>query len=100
MAITWLLYIGVRRRACARNNVMVVIKLLVSALASGSGAMHVDPCDVQAVRAERLARHPPGRGNRVLRLHRVRRMSTAAEETKNPQRNMPIGISAASASAR
>ena len=52
---------------------MVVIKLLAL------GAVHrrrrdaPQPGELHAVRAERLHRHPSGRGDRVLRLHRLRR---------------------------
>ena len=35
--------------------------------------MHIDAGQLRPVRAERLHGHPPGRGDRVLRLHRVRR---------------------------
>ena len=31
------------------------------------------PAELDALRPERLARHPPGRGDRLLRLHRLRR---------------------------
>ena len=72
LLITWLLYIGVRESARA-NNIMVVVKLLVLGLFVVLGAMHIDTGQLHAVRAERLARHPPGRGDRLLRLHRLRR---------------------------
>src|SRR5215218_4681915 len=44
LAITCLLYIGVRESSRA-NNVMVVVKLLVLALFVGLGAMHIDPAN-------------------------------------------------------
>src|SRR5687767_6202184 len=42
LAITWLLYIGVRESSRA-NNAMVVVKLLVLTLFVVLGAMHIDP---------------------------------------------------------
>jgi APA family basic amino acid/polyamine antiporter len=91
LAITWLLYLGVRESARA-NNAMVVVKLLVLGLFVVLGAMHVDP-----------ANYKPFAPNGWLGIHQgaaivffayigFDAISTAAEETKNPQRNMPIGI--------
>ena len=40
---------------------------------SWSGLHAHQPGELHAVRAERLRGHPPGRGDRVLRLHRLRR---------------------------
>ena len=40
----------------------------------------------------RLERHRARRRRDLLRLHRIRRGVTAAQEAKNPQRDMPIGI--------
>ena len=91
MAITWLLYLGVKESTRA-NNVMVVVKLMVLGLFIGLGAMHIDP-----------ANYRPFAPNGWLGIHQgaaivffayigFDAISTAAEETKNPQRNMPIGI--------
>ena len=72
MFITWLLLRGARESSRA-NNVMVMIKLLAL------GALHrrrrhaPHAGQLRAVRAERVHGHPPGRRDRVLRLHRVRR---------------------------
>jgi basic amino acid/polyamine antiporter, APA family len=91
MAITWLLYIGVKESTRA-NNVMVVVKLLVLSLFIVLGAMHIDP-----------ANYKPFAPNGWIGIHQgaaivffayigFDAISTAAEETKNPQRNMPVGI--------
>jgi APA family basic amino acid/polyamine antiporter len=91
MVITWLLYVGVRESVRA-NNVMVVIKLVVLGLFVAVGAMHIDP-----------AHYVPFAPNGWRGIHQgaaivffayigFDAISTAAEETKNPQRNMPIGI--------
>ena len=72
MLITWLLLRGARESATA-NTIMVVIKLLVLALFIGVGVDEHQPGQLHAVCAERVHRHPSGRGDRVLRLHRLRR---------------------------
>src|SRR5688500_6582876 len=48
LAITWLLYVGVRESSRA-NNVMVVVKLLVLGLFVTLGAMHVDPANYRQI---------------------------------------------------
>jgi APA family basic amino acid/polyamine antiporter len=91
LAITCLLYIGVKESTRA-NNIMVVVKLLVLGLFVGLGAMHINPDN-----------YVPFAPNGWLGIHQgaaivffayigFDAISTAAEETKDPQRNMPIGI--------
>jgi APA family basic amino acid/polyamine antiporter len=91
LLITWLLLLGVKESARA-NNIMVVIKLLVLALFVVVGTLHVD-----------MANYRPFAPNGWKGIHQgaaivffayigFDAISTAAEETKNPQRNMPIGI--------
>ena len=72
MLITWLLLRGARESATA-NNIMVVIKLMALALFIAVGATHLHAGELPPVRAQRLHRHPSGRRDRVLRLHRLRR---------------------------
>jgi basic amino acid/polyamine antiporter, APA family len=90
-AITVLLMQGAKESTRA-NNIMVVLKLLVLALFVIVGAMHIDP-----------ANYKPFAPNGFLGIHQgaaivffayigFDAISTAAEETKNPQRNLPIGI--------
>jgi basic amino acid/polyamine antiporter, APA family len=91
LAVTWLLYIGVRESTRA-NNIMVVVKLVVLAIFIVLGATHID-----------MANYTPFAPNGWRGIHQgaaivffayigFDAISTAAEETKNPQRNMPIGI--------
>jgi APA family basic amino acid/polyamine antiporter len=91
LAVTWLLYIGVRESARA-NNIMVAVKLVVLTVFIVLGATHID-----------MANYTPFAPNGWRGIHQGARssssptsastpISTAAEETKNPQRNMPIGI--------
>src|SRR5262249_11099316 len=89
--ITWLLILGVRESASV-NNMMVAIKLAVLALFVFIGVQHID-----------VRNYPPFAPNGFRGIHQgaaivffayigFDAISTAAEETRNPQRNMPLGI--------
>src|SRR4051812_32766423 len=91
MLITWLLLLGVRESARA-NNIMVAVKLVVLTLFIVMGMTHIN-----------TATYPPFAPNGFKGIHQGAAIvffayigfdpiSTAAEETKNPQRNLPIGI--------
>lgn len=91
MLITWLLLRGARESATA-NTVMVLIKLAVLALFVAVGASHIT-----------MANYTPFAPNGFTGIHQGAALvffayigfdaiSTAAEETRNPQRNLPIGI--------
>jgi basic amino acid/polyamine antiporter, APA family len=91
MAITWLLYIGVRESARA-NNIMVVVKLLVLGFFVVLGGMHIDPANYRPFAPNGWAGIHQGAAIVFFAYIGFDAISTAAEETKNPQRNMPIGI--------
>src|SRR5687767_12233914 len=91
LAITWLLYIGVRESVRA-NNVMVVVKLLVLGLFVGLGAMHIDTANYTPFAPNGWRGIHQGAAIVFFAYIGFDAISTAAEETKNPQRNMPIGI--------
>ncbi len=91
MLITWLLYVGVRESARA-NNIMVVVKLLVLALFVIVGAMHIDPANYKPFAPNGWRGIHQGAAIVFFAYIGFDAISTAAEETKNPQRNMPIGI--------
>jgi APA family basic amino acid/polyamine antiporter len=91
LGITALLYIGVRESARA-NNVMVVIKLLVLALFVGLGAWHINPENFTPFAPNGWQGIHQGAAIIFFAYIGFDAISTAAEETKNPQRNMPIGI--------
>ena len=91
MAVTWLLYIGVRESARA-NNVMVVVKLLVLGFFVVLGGMHIDPANYKPFAPNGWAGIHQGAAIVFFAYIGFDAISTAAEETKNPQRNMPIGI--------
>jgi APA family basic amino acid/polyamine antiporter len=91
MAITWLLYIGVRESARA-NNIMVVVKLLVLALFVIAGAMNIDPANYKPFAPNGWRGIHQGAAIVFFAYIGFDAISTAAEETKDPQRNMPRGI--------
>lgn len=91
LAITWLLYIGVKESVRA-NNIMVVVKLLVLGLFVGLGAMYIDPANYKPFAPNGWTGIHQGAAIVFFAYIGFDAISTAAEETKNPQRNMPIGI--------
>ena len=91
MLITWLLYIGVKESVRA-NNIMVVVKLLVLGLFIVVGAMHIDPANYTPFAPNGWRGIHQGAAIVFFAYIGFDAISTAAEETKNPQRNMPIGI--------
>ena len=91
VAVTALLYIGVRESVRA-NNAMVVVKLIVLAVFVGLGAMHIDPANYKPFAPNGWAGIHQGAAIVFFAYIGFDAISTAAEETKNPQRNMPIGI--------
>jgi APA family basic amino acid/polyamine antiporter len=91
MAITWLLMRGVRESARA-NNIMVVIKLLVLGLFVVVGAMNIDTSNYVPFAPNGWRGIHQGAAIVFFAYIGFDAISTAAEETRNPQRNLPIGI--------
>jgi APA family basic amino acid/polyamine antiporter len=91
MLVTWLLVIGVKESARA-NAIMVGIKLAVLALFCIVGAMHVDPANYKPFAPNGFRGIHQGAAIVFFAYIGFDAISTAAEETKNPQRNMPRGI--------
>src|SRR5438034_418608 len=91
MAITWLLLMGVRESATA-NNVMVTLKLLVLALFIIAGLTHIDTANYHPFAPNGFRGIHQGAAIVFFAYIGFDCISTAAEETKNPQRNLPIGI--------
>ena len=89
--ITWLLMRGVKESSRA-NNVMVVIKLLVLGLFVVVGAMNVDTSNYVPFAPNGWRGIHQGAAIVFFAYIGFDAISTAAEETKNPQRNLPIGI--------
>jgi APA family basic amino acid/polyamine antiporter len=91
MLITWLLMLGVRESATA-NNIMVTIKLLVLGLFIAVGLTHINPANYQPFAPNGFRGIHQGAAIVFFAYIGFDAISTAAEETKNPQRNLPIGI--------
>lgn len=91
MLVTWLLVIGVKESARA-NAVMVAIKLAVLALFVIVGAMHVNPENYKPFAPNGFRGIHQGAAIVFFAYIGFDAVSCAAEETKNPQRNMPRGI--------
>ena len=91
MAITWLLVIGVRESTRV-NNWMVVVKLLVLTLFVVVGAMHVDTANYTPFAPNGFRGIHQGAAIAFFAYIGFDAISTAAEETKEPQRNLPRGI--------
>ena len=91
MLITWLLLRGARESATA-NTIMVVIKLLVLALFIGVGMMSINPVNYTPFAPNGFTGIHQGAAIVFFAYIGFDAISTAAEETINPQRNLPIGI--------
>jgi APA family basic amino acid/polyamine antiporter len=91
MVITWLLLRGARESATA-NNIMVVIKLLALSLFVAVGATHLHPQNYTPFAPNGFRGIHQGAAIVFFAYIGFDAISTAAEETVNPQRNLPIGI--------
>jgi APA family basic amino acid/polyamine antiporter len=91
LAITWLLLRGARESVTA-NNVMVMIKLAALALFVGVGATHLHSANYTPFAPNGFTGIHQGAAIVFFAYIGFDAISTAAEETKNPQRNLPIGI--------
>jgi basic amino acid/polyamine antiporter, APA family len=91
MAVTGVLLLGVRESARA-NAMMVLVKLLVLGLFVAVGAMHIDPANYEPFAPNGFTGIHQGAAIVFFAYIGFDAISTAAEETRNPQRNMPIGI--------
>src|SRR6478672_2848125 len=89
--ITWLLLLGVRESARA-NNIMVAVKLVVLALFIVMGVTHINPANYHPFAPNGFTGIHQGAAIVFFAYIGFDAISTAAEETKNPQRNLPIGI--------
>src|SRR6266705_4403768 len=87
--ITWLLLLGVRESATA-NNIMVTIKLLVLGLFITAGLTHLSRANYHPFAPNGFRGIHQGAAIVFFAYIGFDANSTAAEETKNPQRNLPI----------
>ena len=91
MVITWLLLRGARESVTA-NNVMVGIKLLALGLFVIAGLTHIDTKNFHPFAPNGFRGIHQGAAIVFFAYIGFDAISTAAEETRNPQRNLPIGI--------
>ncbi|MFN7983089.1 MAG: amino acid permease [Vicinamibacterales bacterium] len=89
--ITWLLLRGARETATF-NNVMVVIKLIAIALFIAVGVTHLHAENYHPFAPNGFTGVHQGAAIVFFAYIGFDAISTAAEETINPQRNLPIGI--------
>jgi len=91
MLITWLLLRGARESATA-NNIMVVIKLIALTIFVLVGATHLHPENYHPFAPNGWNGIHQGAAIVFFAYIGFDAISTAAEETKDPQRNLPLGI--------
>jgi APA family basic amino acid/polyamine antiporter len=91
MIVTWLLLRGARESSTA-NNVMVAIKLLALGLFIAVGLMNITADNYTPFAPNGLTGIHQGAAIVFFAYIGFDAISTAAEETINPQRNLPIGI--------
>jgi len=89
--ITWLLVIGVKESARV-NNYMVILKLAVLALFVGVGYFYINKANYVPFAPNGWKGIHQGAAIVFFAYIGFDAVSTAAEETKNPQKAMPIGI--------
>lgn len=98
-AVSGLLYVGVTQSAFV-NAIIVAIKVTVICLFIGIGAAHIDPTNWQPFIPDNTGVPGEFGWSGVFRAATIvffayigfDAVSTAAGETKDPQRNMPIGL--------
>jgi APA family basic amino acid/polyamine antiporter len=91
MAITWLLLRGAKESARA-NNIMVVVKLAALALFIAVGATHLNAANYTPFAPNGFTGIHQGAAIVFFAYIGFDAISTAAEETRDPKRNLPIGI--------
>jgi APA family basic amino acid/polyamine antiporter len=91
LVMTWLLLRGARESSTA-NNVMVIIKIAALALFIAVGMMNLDSANYTPFAPNGFTGIHQGAAIVFFAYIGFDAISTAAEETKNPQRNLPIGI--------
>lgn len=91
MGVTWVLVRGVRESA-GFNTAMVVLKLVIIAFFLGVGVFYVKPENWTPFAPNGFAGISSAAAIIFFAYIGFDAVSTAAEETKDPQRNMPIGM--------
>ena len=91
MVITWLLLRGAKESVRA-NNIMVVVKLVALALFIAVGATHLNAANYTPFAPNGFTGIHQGAAIVFFAYIGFDAISTAAEETRDPKRNLPIGI--------
>ncbi len=91
MGVTWLLVRGIKESAKA-NNIMVVLKVIILLFFIGVGAMYVKPENWTPFMPNGFGGVWTGASLIFFAFIGFDAISTAAEECKNPGRDMPVGI--------
>lgn len=89
--ITWLVYRGVKESRNA-SNIMVAVKLIVIVLVIGIGVFYVDTANFKPFMPEGFGGVMAGVSAVFFTFIGFDAVSTMAEETKDPQRNLPKGM--------
>jgi basic amino acid/polyamine antiporter, APA family len=91
MLITWVLVVGVQESAIV-NTIMVVVKVIIVIFFIGYGAGYVHPGNWIPFAPSGLAGVMGGAAIVFFSFIGFDAISSTAEESKNPQRDMPIGM--------
>ncbi len=91
LLITWILFVGVRESA-KFNNILVVVKILVILLFVVLGIRHVSLANLHPMMPFGWKGVMAGAAIIFFAYIGFDSISTAAEETKNPKRDVPLGL--------
>src|SRR5436309_2443418 len=89
--ITWVLVRGIRESS-GFNSAMVVLKLAIIAVFVGIGVFYIKPDNWRPFAPNGLRGISSAAGTIFFAYIGFDAVSTAAEETRQPQRNLPIGM--------
>ncbi len=91
MLVTWVLVIGIRESAWF-NSAMVTLKLVIIVFFVGLGGVYVKPANWHPFAPNGFAGISAAAAIIFFAYIGFDAVSTAAEETRNPQRDMPLAI--------
>ena len=91
LLITWILYIGIKESAKI-NNVIVLVKIIVILLFIFLGVRHVSLANLQPMMPFGWKGIMAGAAIIFFAYIGFDAVSTAAEETKNPKKDVPLGL--------